>query len=147
MTADEHVKSFVERILRLKEEQDAIASDIRDIYAEAKGQGFDKTAMGEVVAYLRKVEKKGADALTEKQAIFDTYLDAYRRASGTSVATHAHAPDREARRRQRFSESMDDTKALSAEAASLGLIDPEAHAETERIADAMARKFGAGVIS
>lgn len=54
--------------------------------------------------------------------------------------------DREARRKQRTSEAMDDTKALSAQAAALGLIDPDAHAETVRLADAVARKYGAGVI-
>jgi len=90
------LKSFVDRVLRLKEEQDALSADIREVYAEAKGEGYDKTAMGELVAYLRKVEKKGADAVAEKQTHFDLYLDAYERASGTVVATHAHAPDRSA---------------------------------------------------
>lgn len=56
-------------------------------------------------------------------------------------------PDsREDRAKRRASEAMDDHKALSAEAAALGLIDHDAHAETVRIADAIARKYGAGVI-
>ena len=128
MSGDARVKSLIDRILRLKEEQDALAADIREVYAEAKGEGYNKTAMGEVVAYLRKVEKNGKPALDEKQADFDLYLGAYERASGTALATHTHAPDRqkpvdrEVRRRERFSEGMDDAKALSAEAAALGLI-------------------------
>ncbi|MCO5072074.1 MAG: DUF2312 domain-containing protein [Rhizobiaceae bacterium] len=90
MSADARVKSLIDRVLRLKEEQDTIAADIREIYAEAKSQGYNKTAMGEVVAYLRKVEKKGRAALDEKQADFDLYLNAYERASGTPLATHTH---------------------------------------------------------
>lgn len=87
MTSNTAVKSFVDRILRLKEEQDTLSADIRDIYAEAKALGYDKTAMGRVVAHLRKIEKHGRDALDEQDAIFETYLSAY---LGTAVATHAH---------------------------------------------------------
>jgi len=83
MSADAIVKSFIDRILRLKEEQDELTVDIREVYAEAKGNGYDKTAMGEVVAYLRKIEKKGKDAVSERTAIFDLYLAAYERPSHT----------------------------------------------------------------
>ena len=62
-SADARLRSFIDRVLRLKEEQDALADDIREVYAEAKGEGFDKTALGEVVSYLRKIEKKGRDAI------------------------------------------------------------------------------------
>jgi len=89
--SDARLKSFIDRVLRLKEEQDALADDIREVYAEAKGEGFDKTAMGEVVAYLRKIEKKGRDAVHERGAMFDLYLSTYE-ASGTRIATHTHAP-------------------------------------------------------
>lgn len=84
------LRAFVERILRLKEEQDTLAADIRDVYAEAKGTGFDKTAMGQLVAHLRKVEKVGVSAVEEGQSIFDLYLSTYQRAIGTAVATHTH---------------------------------------------------------
>ena len=80
MTADALLKSFIDRVLRLKEEQDALADDIREVYAEAKGEGYDKTAMGALVSHLRKVEKKGADAVGEAETIFNLYLDAYQRA-------------------------------------------------------------------
>jgi len=91
MSADLRLKGFIDRVLRMKEEQDTLAADIREVYAEAKGEGYDKTAMGELVSHLRKVEKKGADAVAEKQSVFDLYLDAYERASGTRLATHTHA--------------------------------------------------------
>lgn len=86
MSAEGQVKAFIDRILRLKEEQDVIGDDIRDIYAEAKGMGFDKTAMGNVVAHLRKVAKKGSETVAEQGAIFDIYLAAYE--------GHAPAPAR-----------------------------------------------------
>ncbi|MGF6157803.1 uncharacterized protein (UPF0335 family) [Ensifer sp. KUDG1] len=77
MSAEGQIKAFIDRILRLKQEQDVIGDDIRDIYAEAKGMGFDKTAMGNVVAHLRKVAKKGSETVAEQGAIFDIYLAAY----------------------------------------------------------------------
>lgn len=77
------LRSFIDRVMRLKEEQDAIGSDIKEVYAEAKATGFDKTAMGQLVAYLRKKDKD-ADKLAEQSALFDLYLDAYERPS------HAH---------------------------------------------------------
>jgi uncharacterized protein (UPF0335 family) len=89
MTSDTQIKAFIDRILRLKEEQDTIGEDIRDIYAEAKSMGFDKTAMGNVVAHLRKVAKKGHDTVSEQGAIFDLYLCAYE-----GKSPHAPAPAR-----------------------------------------------------
>jgi uncharacterized protein (UPF0335 family) len=86
------VRAFVDRVLRLKEEQDTLAADIRDIYAEAKGMGFDKTAIGQVVAHVRKIGKIGVSAVEEKQTVFDMYMDAYERGVvGTRVAiAHTH---------------------------------------------------------
>lgn len=74
--APDNLRAFIDRILRLKKDQDAIGDDIKEIYAEAKGLGFDKTAMGQVVAYLRKKDKN-ADKLAEQSALFDLYLSAY----------------------------------------------------------------------
>ncbi|TBY54551.1 DUF2312 domain-containing protein [Rhizobium leguminosarum bv. viciae] len=90
MTADKQLKSYIDRVLHLKEEQDALGQDIRDVYAEAKGEGYDKTVMGKLVAHLRRELKEGAGAVAEAESIFDTYLNAYQRASGTPVATHTH---------------------------------------------------------
>ncbi|QFI65759.1 GapR family DNA-binding domain-containing protein [Sinorhizobium alkalisoli] len=49
MTSDAQIKAFIDRILRLKEEQDTIGEDIRDIYAEAAKAGFNKSALGMMV--------------------------------------------------------------------------------------------------
>lgn len=99
MSADTQLKAFIDRVLRLKEEQDTIGQDIRDIYGEAKAAGYDKTVMGKLVAYLRKVGKAGASEVEEQEMIFDTYLDAYRRASGFSAIkaapSRAHAHEEE----------------------------------------------------
>ncbi|WP_426289038.1 DUF2312 domain-containing protein [Ensifer adhaerens] len=90
MSADKQLKAYIDRVLRLKEEQDTLGDDIREVYAEAKSEGYDKTIMGKVVAHLRKVAKSGEDAVSEQEMNFDTYLQAYHRASGTAVATHTH---------------------------------------------------------
>ena len=52
--AKEHLRSFVERIERLEEEKKALADDIREVYSEAKGTGFDTKVMRQVVR-LRKM--------------------------------------------------------------------------------------------
>jgi uncharacterized protein (UPF0335 family) len=91
MSGEAEIKQFIDRILRLKEEQDALGEDIREVYAEAKGRGYDKTVLGNVVSHLRKVEKLGRDTLTEREAIFDLYLTAYE----TGGRAHASARTRE----------------------------------------------------
>jgi uncharacterized protein (UPF0335 family) len=70
--AKDHLKAFVERIERLEEEKKTIADDIRDVYAEAKGTGFDAKALRTVVR-LRKID---ADERKEQDAILETYLHA-----------------------------------------------------------------------
>ena len=93
--AQDQIKAFVDRILRLKDESKALAADIREIYAEAKGNGFDKTVLGKLVNY---VEKRQADAcaIMESEALFDLYLTAYDGRVGrvgTDRATHTHASE------------------------------------------------------
>ena len=70
--AKDQLKAFVERIERLEEEKKAIADDIRDIYAEAKANGFDVKALREVV----KLRKQEPTERNEHQMILDTYLNA-----------------------------------------------------------------------
>ena len=67
--AKEHLRSFIERIERLEEERAALSADIREVYSEAKGQGFDTKIMRQVVR-LRKLDK--AD-FQEQEAILDLY--------------------------------------------------------------------------
>ena len=70
--AAERLKSFIERIERLEEEKAALTSDIREIYSEAKGTGFDTKVMRQIVR-LRKMEEADRQ---EMQAILDTYKKA-----------------------------------------------------------------------
>ncbi len=70
--AKDHLKAFVERIERLEEEKKTISDDIRDVYAEAKGTGFDAKALRTIVR-LRKMD---ADERKEQEAILETYMHA-----------------------------------------------------------------------
>lgn len=70
--AKEQLKSFIERIERLEEEKKTIADDIKDVFAEAKGTGFDVKALREVL----KIRKADANQLAEHQANVDLYLQA-----------------------------------------------------------------------
>ena len=70
--AKDQLKAIVERVERLEEEKKAIADDIRDVYAEAKGNGFDIQALRTVVR-LRKQDKQERE---EHEAILDTYMQA-----------------------------------------------------------------------
>lgn len=66
------LKSFVERIERLEEEKDAIATDIKEVYAEAKGNGFDTKILRKVIA-LRKVDSVERE---EEDALLGVYMAA-----------------------------------------------------------------------
>jgi uncharacterized protein (UPF0335 family) len=70
--AKDQLKAFVERVERLEEEKKALSDDIRDVYAEAKGNGFDVKALRTIVR-LRKLETSERQ---EQQAILDTYMHA-----------------------------------------------------------------------
>lgn len=73
---DARLKSIIDRILRLKEEQDAIGDDIKDVYAEAKADGYNKTAIGQVVSHVRAV-MKNREKVETNDADFSLYLAAY----------------------------------------------------------------------
>jgi uncharacterized protein (UPF0335 family) len=66
------LNSLIERIERLEEEKKGIASDIRDIYAEAKGVGFDVKIMRTIIK-LRKMNQADRD---EQEFLLDTYRKA-----------------------------------------------------------------------
>ena len=68
----DRLKSFVERIEKLEEERQAIGGDIREVYAEAKGVGYDVKTMRKVVA-LRKMD--AADR-AEQETLLDVYKNA-----------------------------------------------------------------------
>ena len=67
--AKERLRSFVDRIERLEEERAALGADIREIYSESKGEGFDTKTLRQVVR-LRKLDK--AD-FQEREAMLDLY--------------------------------------------------------------------------
>ena len=72
--AGDHLRQYIERIERLEEEKAGIASDIREVFAEAKGNGFDTKIMRQLIK-LRKMEENDRQ---EQEYL----LDLYKRALG-----------------------------------------------------------------
>jgi len=70
--AKEQLKSFIERVERLEEEKKAIADDIKDVFAEAKANGFDVKALRAIL----KIRKEDVDERKEHEAIVDLYMQA-----------------------------------------------------------------------
>ena len=66
------LRSIVERIERLEEEKKAIAVDIKDVYGEAKANGYDTKALRKIVA----LRKKDANEREEEEAILELYKNA-----------------------------------------------------------------------
>ncbi|MBM3550425.1 MAG: DUF2312 domain-containing protein [Alphaproteobacteria bacterium] len=67
-----HLRAFIERVEKLEEEKRAIADDIKDVYAEAKGTGFDPKVMRKIVSLRRQDKHKRQ----EEEEILDLYLSA-----------------------------------------------------------------------
>lgn len=67
-----HLRAFVERIERVEEEKAALAADIKEIYAEAKSNGFDTKAIRKIVSMRKKEEH----SRLEEEAILATYMHA-----------------------------------------------------------------------
>jgi uncharacterized protein (UPF0335 family) len=76
MTAEpiqgDQLKSIVQRIERLEEEKKTIADDIKEVYAEAKGNGYDIKVLRKVIA----LRKRDLRERREEEAILDLYLQA-----------------------------------------------------------------------
>jgi uncharacterized protein (UPF0335 family) len=70
--AKDQLKSIIERIERLDEEKQQISDDIRDVYAEAKGNGYDVKALRSIV----KMRKQDPSARAEAETILETYMQA-----------------------------------------------------------------------
>ena len=70
--AADQLRLFIEQIERLEEEKKSMADDVRDVYAEAKSNGYDTKTMRKIVA-LRKME---AHIRQEADALLDTYRNA-----------------------------------------------------------------------
>ena len=70
--AKDQLKAIIERIERLEEEKKTISDDIRDVYAEAKGTGFDVKALRTIV----RLRKQDVDERREQETILETYMHA-----------------------------------------------------------------------
>lgn len=70
--ARDQLRAFVERIERLEEEKKTISDDIKEIYAEAKGNGFDTKVLRQLV----RIRKQDANERAEQEAILDLYMHA-----------------------------------------------------------------------
>ena len=70
--AADQLKAFIERIKRLEEEKAGISGDIKDVYAEAKGNGFDTKVLRKIIA----LRKRDHAERQEEEAILELYLQA-----------------------------------------------------------------------
>jgi uncharacterized protein (UPF0335 family) len=70
--AKDQLKSIIERIERLEEEKKSISDDIRDVYAESKGNGFDVKALRTIV----RLRKQDPNERQEQETILETYMHA-----------------------------------------------------------------------
>lgn len=71
-TAQGKLKSLVERIERLEEDKAAVAGDLKEVYAEAKGEGFDTKILRKVV----RLRKSDAAKRSEEEALIELYITA-----------------------------------------------------------------------
>jgi uncharacterized protein (UPF0335 family) len=76
--AQDQIRAFIERIERMEEEKQAIADDLKEIYAEAKGNGFDTKVLRQVV----RIRKQDRAERMEQEALLDLYLAALGMNSG-----------------------------------------------------------------
>jgi uncharacterized protein (UPF0335 family) len=70
--AQGRLKSFIERIERLEEDKAAVTGDLKEVYLEAKGEGFDAKILRKVV----RLRKQDTAKRQEEEALLDLYLSA-----------------------------------------------------------------------
>lgn len=83
--AKDQLRAIIERIERLEEEKKTISDDIRDVYAEAKGNGYDVKALRTIV----RMRKQDANERAEQEAILETYMAALGMLVGTPLGDSA----------------------------------------------------------
>ena len=71
-TAQSQLKSIIERIERLEEDKAAVTADLKEVFAEAKGTGFDVKILRKVIRYRKQDRAK----MQEEEALLDLYLSA-----------------------------------------------------------------------
>lgn len=79
--AGDQLKSIVERIERLEEEKKALADDIKDVYGEAKANGFDT----KILRQLIRLRKQDADERYEQETLLDLYMAALGMSPGANA--------------------------------------------------------------
>ena len=70
--AQDQIRAFIERIERLEEEKASIAGDIKEVYAEAKGNGFDTKVLRKIVS----IRKQDQSERMEQEALLELYMSA-----------------------------------------------------------------------
>ena len=80
--AQDQIRAFIERIERLEEEKASIAGDIKEVYAEAKGNGFDTKVLRKIVS----IRKQDHNERMEQEALLELYLTALGMAAAPSDA-------------------------------------------------------------
>ena len=70
--AQGRLKSFIERIERLEEDKAAVSNDLKEVYSEAKGEGFDVKILRKVV----RIRKQDKAKMSEEEALIDLYMSA-----------------------------------------------------------------------
>jgi uncharacterized protein (UPF0335 family) len=70
--AQDQIRAFIERIERLEEEKQGIAGDIKEVYAEAKGNGFDTKVLRQIV----RIRKQDHAERMEQEALLELYMSA-----------------------------------------------------------------------
>jgi len=83
--AVERLKSFIERIERLEEEKRVLGSDIKEVYAEAKGTGFEPKIMRQII----KIRRKDKEEVDEEESLLDLYKRALGMAPEAVIETQA----------------------------------------------------------
>ncbi len=81
----EQLRGYIERIERLEEDKAAIAADIKEVFAEAKGNGFDVKTMRQIIR-LRKMDKDDRD---EQETLLELYMHALGMAEGPGTQADA----------------------------------------------------------
>jgi uncharacterized protein (UPF0335 family) len=71
-TKDDRLKSLIERVERLEEEKNNLLTDIKEVFSEAKGLGYDPKIMRKVLI----IRKMDIDERLEQEALLDTYRNA-----------------------------------------------------------------------
>ena len=84
-TAQGRLKSFIERVERLEEDKAAVANDMKEVFAEAKGEGFDVKILKEII----KLRKQDQDERDERESLLDLYMRAMETATEEKTAKAA----------------------------------------------------------